>query len=310
MNIDSVDMPVTRPDHVLCRARRLLNPFRGFLHTIVEANLDAATLDGVNWGLYLTDESIYRFMDLNSVAPFQSAEIKYGEWSESQGLKRAPLLPGMHTNNVELMGNQLLKLVEQESRHLPFELVDCYERWLLDDQTGEPLALLESAFGEQEITYNSNTRWKMGDRALRELKQQGEDARRLESAINSRGSLGNNAWFHRQSDTYGVRISRTGESSNHDNGTVTIELPLHGFSLHWDEPEIYRIAVQYLSWLSPWLLVMRQDQDKELERLVEDAVQYPQRLYSMRRFLGADIRERRDIKAALVSARLNASQIR
>jgi hypothetical protein len=304
-----------------CRARRMLNPFRGVMQTIEAQDVDAASIDGQHWGLYITDESVYNFIDLNSVAPFHSADIKYGEWSEKQGLVRSPSLPSMNHERVRERGEQILRIVQEQSTAVPFALADKYERWLVDDEQGLPVVLLESAYGEDEVSYNSNTLWRIGQRARREFvgrkpaqvmqaaDGQGAPAtERLQSLINSHCKLGHTVWVRREADGHGRILARPGQDAEQDEEMAPGAFPQYGIRQQWQDPELTRLVGDYLHWLSPWLLIMTADMAGEMEGLIQDAVQYPERLYQVRRLLPAELLARKEIKAALVQAELSRSE--
>ena len=174
----------------------MLNPFRGVMQTIEAEQVDAASIDGLRWGLYITDESVYDFVDLNSVTPFHSADVKYGDWSEKEGLLRSPSLPIMNYERVRERGDELLRIVEEHSKYVPFVLGDRFERWLLEDEDRRPVVLLESAYRAEEASYNSNTLWRIGQRAEREflgdmtMDDETSAARRLQQLINRHCRLG------------------------------------------------------------------------------------------------------------------------
>ena len=294
-----------------CRARRMLNPFRGVMQTIVSEHTDAATIDGLRWGLYITDESVYDFIDLNSVVPFHSTDVKYGEWSEKEGLVRSPLLPTMNHERVQERGDALLCLVEERSKHIPFALADSYERWLLDDADGQPLVLLESAYAAEEVRYNSNTLWRIGQRAEREFHDRdpagGVSAvKRLQSLINLRSKRGGTVWVQRDEAGHGLVLPRPGHAPVDGQRVLARELfPSYGIRQSWQDEELFRLVEDYLRWLSPWLLLTVEANDSGIEKLVEHAVQYPSRLYQIRRMLNQELLARKEIKSALVQAELS-----
>ena len=46
-----------------CYAQRLLNPFRGTVHTIRYASAEAVTTDGVHWDIYVSNDELARDLE-------------------------------------------------------------------------------------------------------------------------------------------------------------------------------------------------------------------------------------------------------
>lgn len=295
------------------RARRLLNPFRGVLQTIETENLDAASIDGNRWGLYISDPSIYQFIDRNSVVPFHSTDVKYGDWTEQEGLSRAPLLPSMDQDKLRQRGDELVAIVQTHSSQVPFELQDHYERWLLDDENGRPVALLESAFDLADVKYNSNTLWRIGNSAQDEIafdepgQSPTENAgKTLQDMINRRCKQGRTLWVRRGAQGEGEPIYRGEQGKGEEKLMSQDVFPPLGLRSDWEDPLLSRLSEKYLHWLSPWLLLLP-SASRDREGIVRQAIQYPKRLYQIRRLLTAELTARKDIKAALVQAKLSRS---
>ena len=81
--------------------------------------------------------------------------------------------------------------------------------------------------------------------------------------------------------------------------------PPYGIRQAWQDEELAGLVEAYLHWLSPCLLLMVDGSAGEIEKLVKHAVQYPDRLYQVRRMLPADLLLRKEIKSALVQAELS-----
>ena len=296
---------------MLCRARRMLNPFRGVMQTVEASHVNAASIDGLRWGLYITDENVYNFIDLNSVAPFLSADVKYGEWSEKDGLIRAPSLPSMNHERVRERGEEILQLVRSNSGQVPFPLEDRYERWLLDDEHGLPVVLLESAYALDEVKYNSNTVWRIGQLALRDFKAGNRDsesspAEELQAWINRLCKRGQSIWVRREADGEGSMIARPGDESG--GSLAAVLFPRFGLREQWADSRLASLVRDYLHWLSPWLLIMNVYDGEDMEPVIQQALHYPRRLFQIRRLLPAGLLARKDIKAALVQAELSRSE--
>jgi len=74
-----------------CYAQRLLNPFRGVMNIIEYEGAEAVTTDGLHWDIYVRDTTLVE--DLADGHKVQTSDIRYGSWSEKQGLKRGAIYP-------------------------------------------------------------------------------------------------------------------------------------------------------------------------------------------------------------------------
>jgi len=92
------------PDNeiVLCYAQRLLNPFRGVTNIVRYQSAEAVTMDGVHWDIYVTNDALRQGLD--AAHNIQISDIRYGSWSQSQGLKRVPVFPSDEFKRLENMG--------------------------------------------------------------------------------------------------------------------------------------------------------------------------------------------------------------
>lgn len=74
-----------------CYAQRLLNPFRGVMNIIEHEGAEAVTTDGLHWDIYVRDTTLVE--DLADSHKVQTSDIRYGSWSQKQGLKRGRFIP-------------------------------------------------------------------------------------------------------------------------------------------------------------------------------------------------------------------------
>ena len=98
-------------------ALRRVNPYRGVVQVVEAGEVTAHSFDGVTWHLRADD-------GYGWVRPT-------GIWVEGEGLK---------VGHVEPLGDILAALETRPA--LPFPIVDTQELWLLDRESGLPLALL------------------------------------------------------------------------------------------------------------------------------------------------------------------------
>jgi hypothetical protein len=250
-----------------CYAQRLLNPFRGVINTIRHESAEAVTADGVQWDIYVSNESLQR--DLAGRGRAQVSDIRYGRWSAADGLKRGPIFPSEDFRAMEAMGtvvfNHLLNVHEQ----IPFPFTDIFELWLLDKES-RPLALIDSASELEAIKLNQPCSWRPGQNcrstftspAARELgidsEQQGALADHLSTYVNSRTADRASAQVFR----------RAPDGSGEGLCGITLEDRLEGRTLDSGAfPELLldtrthddlhsRLIHDFTCWQAPWLLLL------------------------------------------------------
>ncbi|MCK7496204.1 MAG: hypothetical protein MZW92_38685 [Comamonadaceae bacterium] len=143
-----------------CYAQRLLNPFRGAMHTVKYAAAEAVTVDGVHWEIYVGNELLF---DAAERARYhtQVDDIRFGSWSQAHGLRRGPRKSTDDFHRLEPLG----AIVHEQLRHVhdrvPFPFRDRAELWLLDS-VGRPLVLLASAIDESGLDAETGIEWHAG----------------------------------------------------------------------------------------------------------------------------------------------------
>ncbi len=121
---------------------------------------EAETTDGVNWVLYVIHEDI--------VSHTGMSEIRYGSWSQHDGLKLS-MVRGTESNNViDRVGEQLAAAVEKYAGSLPFPLNDNVECWLMSSD-GLPLALIDSVASEEDKQVYESLNWHPGVTAFHDF---------------------------------------------------------------------------------------------------------------------------------------------
>jgi hypothetical protein len=115
-------------------SRRLLNPYRGVLQVVEAEEATAHSHDGLTW--YLRADDGYGWARPTGV------------WSASRGLQAGA-------------GRQSAALIEalEQQPNLPFPMADSLEYWLLDKETGLPLALLDSLLPSQAPGAPGDSQW-------------------------------------------------------------------------------------------------------------------------------------------------------
>ncbi|MES9909412.1 MAG: hypothetical protein ABW150_13040 [Candidatus Thiodiazotropha sp.] len=220
-------------------SRRLLSPFHGLQQVITVAGGIAESMNGWNWKLYVADESIVSHTGLS--------EIVYGSWNPAQGLSRSRIRGAMPSSLIEQIGDQLLNAVEHLAEEIPFPSMDTYELWLLDEQRGLPLALLDSALADDTRTPYDNPAWYPGGQAGRKFSSDSGDAEALACLIKSTAGKQSTAkWIKQKCDGSGKD-----HSGDHYPGTLFPALLLRD---RWEDSNHQQLVSDFLEWQAPWLL--------------------------------------------------------
>jgi hypothetical protein len=296
-------------DEIECFAQRLLNPFRGTQHILRLGAAEAITLDGVNWDLYVTDEQL--FEGLGHGPHVQVGDIRYGRWSEVNGLKRGPIQQSDDFRRLEALGDRLFDVLKSGAFRPPFPLLDRYELWLLD-QAGRPLALLQSSLDGPSHNLENDLNWRACPTARERFHPSGPSAEAapstgLAESVNARaGRPPAAAWYERLADG-GGRLCRVLPeavaqplSAKQLNATDFPPLLLDRSGVEGDD--LARIDA-FLAWQAVWLLTLdglATDLRRELEgqaRQQAERVEGQYRLYP-------EILDPATLNAARVEARL------
>lgn len=258
-------------------SQRLVNPFRGILSVVETEDADAVSSDGVHWALYIHGEHELARLSDGSERDVALPDIKYGDWSAQDGLKRAPVRNVVDHERLDAIGLHLLDAVKAGLDALPFPLRDIYELWLLDTQ-GYPLALLGVAVDEAACELPSPLMWRPGERAKAAFQPHdaGPEQRcageRLQELVNAAaGPRPAAQWFRRERGGAGVGLDG-----------VHIDHALHGRYLQrsafpdlllraeWTERAQQGLVDAFLDWQAPWLLQL-QDLAEPLRAQLEAA---------------------------------------
>jgi hypothetical protein len=133
-----------------CFAQRLLNPFRGVVHTIRFESAEAVTTDGIEWDIYVAnDAQIDRLGRAGKRALI--SDIRYGHWSAEKGLKRGPLYPSDDFRRLEEMGAVVYEHLPQGHSRCAVQIPRPF-RALAARPQRPPLALLHSVRAQQKPT--------------------------------------------------------------------------------------------------------------------------------------------------------------
>lgn len=276
-------------------ALRRLNPYRGVVQHVEIGDAVARSLDGLTWHLRADDGQGW-------VRPV-------GVWVEGEGLKA-----GVGHRHPEL-----LAALEQRPP-LPFVIADTVELWLLDKETGLPLALLGAELPSRHRHGLAELEWipfaltyrGFSSAVLTARGADGPNSLRhrdfLERQVNGRARPYAAAqWFRRDSDGGGEGLTgyRLGKGWQ---GRI---LDRSGFpellvGENWNSRLEKSVIEDYHAWLSPFLLCWPGLSDATRARLETAAASRPQWLAQVYRLLPMVLDEA-GLNAALVAARLEAA---
>lgn len=287
-----------------CFGQRMLNPFRGVMHSVVTEWADAVTTDGRHWTLYVRGERLYDdlgdFEDNTVTIP----DVKYGSWCEKTGFKRAPIRLPTFDRLVCAEGEPLLEQVRIHARDLPFPLIDRFELWLLHADTGLPLALIGSSCDRDSCESPPLFRWTPGQRCIAEL----PEAQALSLIIAGlAGESPRAQWFERQTDGAGL----PGDATPASDSAPRERLPAQCFAPLFIDPAALDedqepLLHAVLHWQSPSLLQLPSLSHRQRVRFEAAACGHALRLAEQLPLYPV-ILDNAAITAALVEARLRLS---
>lgn len=243
-----------------CYAQRLLNPFRGVVHTIRFQSAEAVTTDGVEWDIYVANDALLDGLG-RAGKRAQISDIRYGHWSAETGLKRGPLYPSDDFKRLEHMGAVVYEHLLQVHREVPFALRDAFELWLLgpDDQ---PLALLHSVRNHSETDTRPPLDWRAGMAA-----QERFHSAAIADLPDSAGSYlthhvnmlssGVAQWFCRADDGAGLGLHTLNGGDALQGRVLEAEAfpPLFIATTGMDAAHT-RLVQDYHAWQAPWMLLL------------------------------------------------------
>lgn len=296
-------------------AQRLLNPYRGVMHTIRYASAEAVTLDGVHWDIYVSNDALLEGLTVNRWT--QITDIRYGSWSLARGLKRGAIYPSDDFLRLEEMGAMVYEHLTRVHQKVPFALQDQYELWLLDSAQ-QPMALLSSVLKEAAMELEESIVWRAGytaaehfrSLALQRISTRAESAAEyLTRYINAcAGTTPVAQWFQRQADGSGTGLRCLGEEGALEGRSLLAQAfpPLLLATTGHDAAHADLIA-DFHAWQAPWLLSLSQLENATRQQLEQQARQQALAVEKHYR-LYPEIIDQQGIKAALVEALLCRSQ--
>lgn len=296
-----------------CYAQRLLNPFRGAVHTIRFASAEAVTTDGIEWDIYVANDALLDGLGRAGKRALIS-DIRYGHWSAEKGLKRGPLYPSDDFRRLEEMGAMVYEHLLRVHRDVPFRFRDPFELWLLD-RNDQPLALLHSVRADSETDTRPPLDWRAG-MAAQEQFRSAAIADSTEPAgvyltryVNSLAS-GVAQWFRRSDDGDGLGLHTLKGGDELRGRVLDAEAfpPLFLATAGMDAAHA-RLVRDYHAWQAPWLLLLPHLKPATRSALEACACQQAELIEKHCRLYPAII-DRPALQAARVEAALLRSQPR
>lgn len=253
---------------------------------------EAESMDGINWVLYVCHDDIVSHTGIS--------EIRYGSWSEHQGLKLSMVRGTSTSSIIEQVGEKLVAAVMKYSAQVPFRLIDRFECWLLTSDH-KPLALIASTDTEAGKRAFAAPKWHPGTAAFDSFSSEQGDAKCLQQLINRRaGDRAMTVWLERKKTAQGY----CGDGVTDAGDTIpAAELPAGMVLQQWDDAGDAALVRDYLSWQAPWLLQLDYFDDEERAGLEEQAWKRPV-LCAQQYRLFARVIDRQQLKVTRVKARL------
>jgi hypothetical protein len=206
---------------------------------------------------------------------------------------------------LDALGSQLLEAVKRRADRLPFALEDRYELWLLDRQSGLPLALLDSRCEAPAGPSDPAPEWRPGNRAREDFRMPDRSGQHPSEELaqlvcRAAGPKPRAQWFCRDEQGGGEGMEGAGQSARRLAVSAFPELLLRE---SWASAKDARLVRAFLDWQAPWLLSLQRlgrDSRRALERV---GCLQALRLAGLYR-LYPQIEDRHRVRAALVEAEL------
>jgi hypothetical protein len=242
------------------------------MNIIEHKGAEAVTTDGIRWDIYVRDTELVK--DIANGKRLQTSEIRYGSWSQKDGLKRGAIYPSEDFRVLEQRGARVYEYLLRHHNDVPFPLRDETELWLLDTQ-GDPLGLLDSVIEKEAIELDCFIDWRAGQACNRTFATPAIEGltdtlcadhsagEYLTQFINGRaGEHPAAQWFERKPDGSGIGMQGINLAARLENRT----LPHTAFPRYFLKEDgcsrVHRQLIQdFLAWLAPCQLLL-QDLDR------------------------------------------------
>lgn len=250
---------------------------------------DAESLDGIRWILYVSHPDILAHTGLS--------EVRYGTWTRNGGLDRAKVRGTARAGIIERLGGRLIEALEQVAEDVPFSRDDHFECWLLDEEQGVPLALIDSASRKADCGFWDHPVWRPGREVLQHFRSQFGDGPRLQAMVAAAaGAKPRSLWFNRRLDGSGLSAG--------ERVFDTRDFPPLLISEDWPGARDRDLVQAFFNWTSPWLLQLPELSSERRRELEKEAWKRPDvsaRVYR----LFPEVLDEGGLTAARVAARLS-----
>ncbi|MEE9492849.1 MAG: hypothetical protein V3W04_05665 [Gammaproteobacteria bacterium] len=224
---------------------------------------------------------------------------------------------------VSLVNADHLLVALENKPNVPFPIRDVYECWLLDKETGLPLALLKTRYRESEMDSVTNPRWEpfahtgvdfvssslMSKKAIsRRSQSQLPHRLLLEQQINNRARpMPVAQWMKRAPNGSGVGLGglRVDEGIN-GKKYLANDFPDLLVSEICSSEMVSDLVRDYHDWQAPWLLAHQDLSTRQRKHLEQAAFKNPLALLSSYPLI-PDVFDEEGMQLALVSAKIMKS---
>jgi len=277
-------------------ALRRLNPYRGVVEVVDCGEASAHSYDGLTWHLKAEDG--------------QGLMRPAGVWVEGEGLKLGR----------DSALRDLLAALESHPA-LPFPLFDTWEHWLLDKESGLPLAILATARGSEPRPVSREPQWHpfvenysgfhSATLARRDAVSSSQQAHRdlLARMVNHAARpYAMSQWFKRDQSGVGVADAGARLPAEWRDRTLPPEaFPRLLVREIWNSRLEQSVIADYHHWLAPLLLLWPRLDTETRDQMELQACLQPRWLARVHRLLPRVVDAAR-LNAALVAARLEQAQ--
>ena len=305
------------PGDVRCYAVRRVNPFEGVLQIVETHNARAYSPNGTIWQIQvLTRRPDHTWRSFSDVAPIEQF-FNFGLWDAAGGMQKIPANPVMDIGGMTRAAEALSSELRRLGGQLPFRLIDRYECWSTDYQ-GNPIALLATTEDPHRISDIRAARWQatrvsehgfvspslaaLGVPAHGDLGPR-QHAEHLERQVRQSGQQ--KAWFERSQSGTGRRIDPPDRAAQ----MPASAFPPLGLKTDWKDQQTGDLAIDYLAWQAPRLLLLQDIDDRQRRWLEPEARRQAVELAAAYRLIPHVI-DHQLIEAARVEARLRRAATR
>ena len=258
---------------------RQLSPFKGSVHIVSLPYARALTSDGLNWQIQVSCEVHQQQWNINNDPGIMRRYIFYGFWTETGGISRIPLDPGLDLPDQSYVEEALVNAIQQSLPELPFAHTDQFELWMLDCQQGLPIALLRSAIDIHQLNQLAIQRWRASDKAKHDFQPQqfqnsDDPILAIQRLINENTCNPIRAqWFLRNRDGSGQGLQGQNLKDELFERHLTVgQFPELLIKEDWPEDSARRLVEDYHHWLAPSLLTLSHISKATRQRLEDAAV--------------------------------------